>query len=383
VAPFPLVTYADLKKRAKFALEQVESRRMPPWKPVEGHGDFVGSRRLADAEISLLRRWVAAGAPEGDPKDLPPPPKFPEGWAHGEPDLVLKMAEPYVVPAEGRDVYRAFVIPMGLAEDRYVRAVQYRPSNRRVVHHALMFLDVTGESRKRDAADPEPGFMGRQLGLGSVSGGGLGGWAPGGLSHPFPDGIAKEVKKGADLVLQLHLSPSGKPEEERSEIGIWFAKGEPKRLAAMLPVANRNLLLEAGDASAKVTQSVQVPVDVDLIGVIPHAHYLGKECRVWASTAEGGEIPLVWIKDWDFDWQEQYQYKSLLRVPKGSTLHMEWTYDNSAANPRNPSNPPKRVKHGEQTEDEMAMVFLQVVPESRADLMRLMLSALAGQRRKK
>lgn len=382
VAPFPLITYVDVKKRAKFVLEQVEGRRMPPWKPEVGHGDFVGDRRLKAEEIAVFRRWVDGGCAEGDAAALPAPPKFTDGWAHGEPDLVVKMPEAFTVPAEGRDVYRAFAIPLNLTEDKYVRAVQYRPSNRRVVHHALMFLDILGESRKRDAADPGPGFKGQQLGLGALSGGGLGGWAPGGLSHPFPDGIAKEIKKGADLVLQLHLSPSGKPEKEQSEIGLWFAKAAPERIAAMIPIANRNVDIAPGAKAAKISQSILLPVDLDLIGIIPHAHYLGKECRAWATTPEGKEIPLIWIKDWDFDWQEQYQYKSLLRVPKGSTVRMEWTYDNSAENPRNPSSPPRRVRHGEQTEDEMAMVFFQVAPQNRADLMRLMIGTMGGARKK-
>jgi hypothetical protein len=380
VAPFPLVSYTDVRKRAQQVLEFVESRRMPPWKPEHGYGDFVGERRMADADRDLLVRWLKAGAPEGDPKAVPAPPMFPEGWQFGEPDLVVTMAEEASIPAEGRDVYRAFVVPLNLTEDKYVRAVQYRPSNRKVTHHALLFLDVIGESRRKDAADSAPGFKGTGLGLGVLSGGMLAGWAPGAVSQPFPDGFGKEIKKNADLVLQLHFNPTGKPEKERSQVGLWFAKEKPERWVSMIGLAQRKLDLPPGERRIEVRDSFTTPVDVDLVGVVPHAHYLGKEVKVWAKTPEGKEIGLVWIKDWDFDWQEQYRYAGLVSIPKGSEFHMVWIYDNSADNPANPSNPPKRVRWGEQTEDEMALTFLQVAPRNRLDLIRL-IAAMAAKRR--
>jgi hypothetical protein len=382
VAPFPLLTYADVKKRSKQILTAMESRQMPPWKPEEGHGDFVGERRMKPADIAVVKKWVEEGAVEGDPKKLPPLPKFPDGWAFGEPDLIVKMPEAYTVPAEGRDIYRAFAVPLNLTEDKYVRAVQYRPSNNRVVHHALLFLDITGESRKKDAADPGAGFRGQGLGLGAVSGGSLGGWAPGGISQPYPDGMGKEVKRNADVVLQLHFSPTGKPEKEQSQIGLWFSKEKPQRMVAMMPLSDWQINLPPGEKEITITDSVVLPVDVDLIGIIPHAHYLGKTCRVWAKGADGKEIPLIWIKDWDFDWQEQYRYKNPVRLPKGAELNMVWTYDNSASNPRQPSNPPKRVRFGEQTEDEMAMAFLQVAPFSQGDALKLYLALMAKRRAK-
>ena len=382
VAPFPLLAYGDVKKRAKQLLTAVESRQMPPWKPIEGHGEFVGERRMKSAEIATLKKWIDQGCVEGETKDLPPMPKFPEGWAFGEPDLVVKMPEEYTVPAEGRDIYRAFAIPLNLKEDKFVRAVQYRPSNNRVVHHALLFLDITGESRKKDEADPAPGFRGQGLGLGAVSGGSLGGWAPGGVSQPFPDGMGKEIKRNADIVLQLHVNPSGKVEKEQSQIGLWFTKERPQRMVGMMPLSDWQINLPPGQKDIKITDSVTLPVDVDLIGIIPHAHYLGKECKVWAKGPDGKEIPLIWIKDWDFDWQEQYRYKQIVRLPKGSELNMIWTYDNSASNPRQPSNPPKRVRFGEQTEDEMAMAFLQVATLNQGDNLKLYMALLAKRRGK-
>jgi len=380
VAPFPLVAYGDVKKRSKQMLTAVESHQMPPWKPIEGHGDFVGDRRMKPADIATLKKWVDQGCVEGDAKDLPALPKFPEGWAFGEPDLIVKMPEEYTVPAEGRDIYRAFAVPLNLKEDKYVRAVQYRPSNNRVVHHALLFLDITGESRKKDEADPAPGFKGQGLGIGAFSGGSLGGWAPGGVSQPFPEGMGKEIKKNADIVLQLHVNPSGRVEKEQSQIGLWFTKEKPQRMVAMMPLSDWQINLPAGQKDIKITDSVVLPVDVDLIGIIPHAHYLGKECKVWAKLPDGKETPLIWIKDWDFDWQEQYRYKQIVRLPKGAELNMIWTYDNSASNPRQPSNPPRRVRFGEQTEDEMAMAFLQVATVNPGDNLKLYLALLSKRR---
>jgi len=373
VAPFPLVDYQDVKKRAKQLLAVVESRRMPPWKPVEGYGGFVGERRLKPADIDVLKKWTEQGCEEGDAKDLPPLPKHPEGWAFGEPDLVLTMAEPYTVPAEGQDVLRAFAIPLGLTEGKYVRALQYRPSNSRIVHHALFYLDSSGESRRKDEADPEPGFDGWKIGVPALLNL-VGKWNPGAFSHPFPDGMGKEVRKNADLVMQVHFSPSGKPETEHSRLGLWFTKEPPRRIVMPLPLVNVKLDLPPGEKDLRVTDRIVLPVDIDVIGVMPHAHYLARECRIWAKDPEGKEIPLLWIKDWDFNWQEQYRYPDLIRLTRGTELNMLWTYDNTSSNPRNPANPPRRVRWGQQSQDEMAVVRLQIAPVNPADRMKLYFS---------
>jgi hypothetical protein len=371
VAPFVLMEYEDVRKRAKQIVETVEARRMPPWKPVEGHGDFVGERRLKPAEIGTLKKWVEEGAVEGDPKDLPAPPKFADRWAHGEPDLVVQMPEAAKVPAEGRDIYRAFAIPLNLTEDKYIRAVQYRASNPKVVHHSLIFLDRTGEARKRDEADPEPGFKGQGLSFGDT----IGGWTPGGVNHPFPENTGKILKKGADLLLQLHLHPIGKVEKEQSQIAFWFLKKPPRRTVMSFPIIAVNFDLPAGDKAVQVTDSVVLPCDVTVIGIIPHSHYLGKECKVWAVTPDGKEVPLVWVKDWDFDWQEQYRYKVPVQLPKLTELKMIWTFDNSASNPRQHTLPPRRVVFGEQTTDEMAVAVLHLASGNPVDKV-LLYSAL-------
>jgi hypothetical protein len=379
-APFSLLEYGDLKKRAKQILEVVESRRMPPWKPIEGHGEFVGERRLKPAEIATIRAWVDQGCEEGDAKDLPPLPKFPDGWALGEPDLVVTMPEAYTVPAEGKDIMRAFVLPLNLTEDKYVRAVQFRPSHLRVVHHALFFMDPTKESRQKEAADPEPGFDGRQLPFGAILGGALASWNPGAVSKFYPDGMAKELKKSSDLVMQVHFNPMGRSVQEKSQIGIWFTKEPPRRMVVPLPMFNMKIDLPPGEKDLQVRDRYIVPVDIDLIGIIPHAHYLARECRVWAKTPDGKELPLIWIKDWDFDWQEQYRYKEMIRLTTGTEINMVWTFDNTSGNPKNPANPPVRVKYGEASKDEMATVGLQVATFNSADKMKLYYAVLAKPR---
>jgi hypothetical protein len=367
VAPFPLLSYADVKKRTKQILAAAEQRRMPPWKPIEGHGDFAGERRMKAEDIALLRTWVEAGAVEGDPKDLPALPKFTDGWLFGEPDLIVQMPEAMTVPAEGRDLYRAFAIPLNLTEDKYLRATQFRPKNPKTVHHSLFFLDLTGNARKQDAADPEPGFKGQGLSFGDT----IGGWTPGGVSHPWPDGMGKIIKKNADILLQLHLSPTGKEEKEQSQIGLWFAKERPRKIVMSLPLMDIQFDLPANAKDLQVPDSIVLPVDVELIGVIPHAHYLARDCRVWAKDPDQKEIPLLWIKDWDFDWQEQYRYRKSLHLRQGTELNMVWTYDNTTSNPRQPSKPPQRVRFGERTVDEMAVVVLHVAISNPLDQLKI------------
>jgi len=366
VAPFPLLDYGDAKKRAKQMLEVVEKRRMPPWKPVQGHGEFVGERRVKLEELATLKKWVEQGCAEGEAKDLPSLPKFPEGWAFGEPDLVLTMTEPYTVPAEGKEIIRAFVIPTGFTENKYVRAVQYRAGDSRLVHHVVIYADATKDSRQKDEADPEPGFDGWKLGAGAVVNG-VGKWNPGGISHPFPDGVGKEILRNSDLVVQIHFNPIGRPVQEQSRIGLWFTKEIPKRIVLTLPLLTFKIDLPPNEKDLVAKDKLILPVDVDLIGVMPHAHYLARECRVWAKSPDGKEIPLLWIKDWDFEWQEQYRYKEMIRLTKGTEVSMVWTYDNTSANPRNPFNPPRRVKYGRKSEDEMANARLQLVPVNAAD----------------
>lgn len=377
VAPFTMMNYSDVKKRAKDIVNVVEDRLMPPWKAEPGHGEFVGERRLSDQQIRTLRAWVAQGAIEGDAKDLPAMPKFAEGWYLGEPDMIVKMPEAFEVPAEGRDVFRVFVVPMNLPEDKYVSAVEFRPSNRKVVHHALFFLDNSGAARALDERDPGVGY-GELAGLGFIPSGGLGGWGPGFYPRPLPEGIARYVRKGSDLVIQTHFSTTGKAEREQSTIGIYFSKTKPKQVLQGSALRSREIDIPPGMKDYVVKASQTVPFDVSLISITPHAHLVCRDMKVWATFPDGSRKDLIWIKDWDWNWQDQYYYKEPVKLPAGTKLDMVYTYDNSSGNPRNPSSPPKRVRNGQQTHDEMAITFLGFVTD--APLAPGQLNAFRGQR---
>jgi hypothetical protein len=383
VAPFSLENYSDVKKRAEQIVDVTKSRYMPPWKPEPGYGNFVGERRLTDVQIKLIADWSAAGCPEGDAKDLPPKPTFAEGWMNGPPDLIVKMPEPFTLKADGnngKDVFRAFVIPLNLDENQYVTAVEFHPDNRRIVHHALFFLDNSGTAAKRQAAnkDGNPGYS-TFGGPGFLPSGGLGGWAPGAMPNPLPDGWGKLLRKGSDLVIQIHFHPSGKQETEQASLGIYFAKKKPDRIVASATARNFFINIAPGDANYVIKASLTVPVDVDLIGITPHAHLLCKDMKATATMPDGKKQELIWIKDWDFAWQGQYRYVQPVRLPAGTVINMVYTYDNSENNIRNPNSPPKRVTFGEQTTDEMAILFLEFSPVNKTDWPKL-LQQLRGTR---
>ena len=372
VGPFSLLTYEDASKRADFLVEITASRRMPPWKPEPGIVKFMDERRLSDDEISLISQWAANGAPHGNPQDLPEQPQFHEGWQLGEPDLVLKMSDPFEIPASGSDVYRCFVVPMPSEKDQMVSAIEFRPGNRKVVHHAILFLDANGVARKRDGEDGKHGYPSFG-GPGIIPTGGLGAWVPGATPRFLPDGIVKYVKKGSDLVMQLHYHPSGKPETDQSVVGVYFSKKPVKKIVTGIAIAQPKLKILANDPHAQVLAECQpLPVDVNVLGISPHMHNLGREFKVTAEVpGKTEEVALIWIKDWDFNWQGAYQFEEPLRLPKGSKIKVQAFYDNSEANPKNPNNPPKTIRWGEQTSDEMCLCGVQVYTDRILDLKQI------------
>lgn len=359
VAPFPLVSYADASKRAGQLARVTQSRFMPPWKPEPDFGHFQDERRLSDRELALIGDWAKAGAPQGNPADLPAPPRFTEGWQIGEPDLIVKMPEPFEIPADGRDVFRNFVIPSGAVEDKLVAAVEFRPGNRRVVHHSIFYLDTSGVARKKDAADPGPGY-GSFGGPGFLPSGSIGGWAPGGTPQVMRDGVGRPLQKNSDIVIQIHYHPSGKPEVDQSSVGIHFVKQKPGTAVVPLMIVDRRLYIPAGAAEHRMAGSYTLPHDVTFVGITPHMHLLGREMKVTATLPDGNVQPMIWIKDWNFNWQDQYQFAQPLRLPKGTRLDVTARYDNSDKNPLNPNIPPKTVTWGEQTPDEMFICFFLV-----------------------
>jgi mono/diheme cytochrome c family protein len=359
VAPFPLVSFADASKRARQLARVTQSRFMPPWKPEPDFGHFLDERRLSDSELALIGTWVQAGAPQGNIDDLPPPAQFAEGWQIGEPDLIVKMPEPFEIPADGRDLFRNFVIPSGAEEDKLVAAVEFRPGNRRVVHHSIFYLDTSGIARKKDAADPGPGYASFG-GPGFLPSGSIGGWAPGGTPQVMRDGVGRPLQKNADIVVQIHYHPSGKPEVDQSSVGIHFVKQSPGTAVVPIMIVDRRLYIPAGEADHRMSGSYTLPYDVTFVGITPHMHLLGREMKVTATLPEGQVQPMIWIKDWNFNWQDQYQFAQPVRLPKGTRLDVSARYDNSDKNPLNPNTPPKIVTWGEQTPDEMFICFFLV-----------------------
>lgn len=373
-APFALMNYEDTKKRARLIADVTESRLMPPWHAGHGYVEFSNSRRLTDEQIAVIGAWVKQGAVEGNPAKLPPVPQFTEGWQLGTPDLIVKMSEPFEVKAEGPDIYWNFVLPLNLPEDKWVRAIEFRPQARRVVHHALFFLDTTGEGRKYDARDPKPGYNGISRSNRQFES--LGGWAVGSEPIPLPPELAYRFPTNSDLVLQTHFHPSGKVESEVSSVGIYFADKPPTRQFTTLqlpPVFGRlsGMDIPAGASNYVVKDSFVVPIDVEAISVTPHAHYLGKTFLLTATLPNGKQQTLLKIDEWDFKWQEDCAYKDRIKLPKGTRLDAAITYDNSENNPSNPTRPPKRVKWGPMTTDEMAAMTLTVIPARDEELEQL------------
>jgi mono/diheme cytochrome c family protein len=360
VAPFSLLTYADAKSWAQEIKAFTASGQMPPWKAERGHGDFQDERRLSDEQIRTLAAWVDAGAPEGNPKDAPPAKQWADGWMLGKPDMVLTIPQ-FSVDATGEDVFRCFVLPTGLTEDREVVAVEIRPGNPRVVHHVLNFIDTGGRGRKLDEKDPGPGYDSGPGGIGFLPNGGVGGWAPGNLPRFLPKGIGRRLPKGADIVAQMHYHKTGKPETDSTSVGLYFAKEPVEKQMRTWPLTNLGIDIPPNAPRHEVKASMKVPADVHLLTVTPHMHLLGREMKVSATLPDGTRKELVWIKDWDYRWQDTYRYKQGIPIPKGSQLDLVAYFDNSTANPLNPNTPPKRVTFGEQTTDEMCFAFFELV----------------------
>lgn len=369
--PFSLLGYADVHKRASQIARVTRVRFMPPWPPEPGYGDLAGARRLTDEQIALIQRWAAEGAPEGPPATAPAPPAFTAGWQLGPPDLVLEVPEPYTVPAEGTDVFRNFVVHAPVHGARYVRAMELRPGDKRVVHHANVLLDRTGSARRRDARDPGPGFGGMDVELESDAfepDSHFLFWKPGTAAVTEPEGMAWTIDEHTDLVLNLHLQPSGKPEVIRPLVGLYFTKTAPTRFPMLLQLEHDGAIdIPPGASDFVVTDEYTLPVDAEVLAVYPHAHYIGKDVQGFATLPDGTKKWLIWIRDWDFAWQAVYPLAHPLFLPRGSVLHMRIAYDNSEGNVRNPSHPPRRVVTGNRSTDEMGHLWVQVLPRQRDD----------------
>ena len=375
-APFTLLSWDEAAPRAALIDQVLREGRMPPWLPADRGVAFQGDRRLTEREKETLLRWVADGALQGDPDDAPPSPQWPTGWALGEPDLVLDMDESYEVYASGPDQFRNFVLSTPVDRPRWIRAVELKPSNPRVVHHATMRVDPTASSRIEDARDSVPGFDEMFSRTDARPPGGFFlGWTPGRMPRENPPGMAWTLEPGTDFIVQLHLRATGRPEVVSAQVGLWFTDEPPEVSPMIVRLGGETIDIPAGDSAYVVEDAFTLPVDVQAIGVYPHAHYLATEMEVWADLPDGSERSIISIPRWDFMWQDAYRYVDPLELPAGSVLRMRYVFDNSAGNPMNPSDPPHRVVYGPASDDEMAELWLQVItadPDDLAELGRAM-----------
>ncbi len=373
IAPFPMTTYEETVRHASTIKSRVIEGIMPPWKPAQDYGHFVGERRLSDAQKKTITDWVDAGTPQGDISKMPSLPKFPQGSQLGTPDLVLRLPVKWQVLGNNKDVYRNFVVPTGLLEDKTIAAIEVRPDNRRVVHHVLMWNDTSGQARALDKKDALEGYLDY---------GGVGfdnpaavypGYAPGTIATYFPPGIGLQMFKNSDLIVQMHYAPSPTDEEDQTSINIFFKKEDATRFIYegglgpdALPGGVSSFVMPANKVTTFMgTQPI--PYDIAVTAVFPHMHKLGQEARLFAVTSSKDTIPLINIPAWDFEWQGAYNFKFLQKIPAGSTLYYRSSYDNTTANPDNPNSPPKTLRWGFNSSDEMYLCYVFYLPYQPGD----------------
>ena len=374
IAPFALGSYEEAVQNARAIRRAVEAGKMPPWKPVAGHGEFRDNFSLTEQERETILAWVDGGTPEGEQSELPE--ALPERgeWSLGLPDLSLEMPEEYA-PPKGRDMYRCFVLPTSFDETRYVSAADILPGDRRTVHHVILYLDTSGKAEELDAKEEGPGYTcfggpGTPITAAAFLSGGvaLGGWAPGTRPRHLPEDTGMTLPARARIVMQVHYHVHGEePSADRTRVGLYFNKAKPQKRLFYVPVLPLNgrgepeMEIPANAERHEVKAAFPVPpfFDARLVQVFPHMHLLGREIRADLDLPlEQGTRPLIYINDWDFHWQGAYTYVEAVAAPAFSTIRLSCVYDNSTKNPNNPHTPPKTLRWGEGTEDEMCLVFL-------------------------
>jgi tetratricopeptide (TPR) repeat protein len=385
-APFSLLSYDDVKKHAPQIAVVTKARYMPPWLPEPGHGDFAEEHRLTDTQIQLIQDWVKAGAPAGPSVRGQAPPKFSSEWRAGTPDLVLHVSKPYELAATGGEVFWNFIMPVPITTTRWVRAIEVRPGNPRVFHHANVVLDRSGAARRQEL-QPGAGFAGMDLTIEEETfdpDGHFLSWKPGSEPVDAPEGMAWRADPGMNLILNVHLRPSGKPELINPEIALYFTDKPQSKFPMLLQLEHDGMIdIPPGEKDFVVTDELKVTMDLNVLAIYPHAHYLGKLLEGYATLPDGTKKWLVRIPDWDLSWQGVYRLKTPLLLPAGTVLSMRYHFDNSGENPRNPNNPPKVVKGGNQATDEMGHLWLQVLPVQPGDQRAKLQESLVRQRLEK
>jgi len=359
VAPMSLITYKDARPWSRAIKEKVLTGEMPPWHADPAYGRFLNDRRLSEAEKETIVQWVDAGAPEGDPGDLPLAPEFAEGWTIGNPDIVISMAKPYEVPAEGEIKYQYFPTPTGFTEDKWVQAIELRPGARSVVHHILLFAREPGD--RRPAAFRQVALGGSSEGSetrepalesGGATGNLIATTAPGTNALIFQPGMAMRIKAGSTLVFQVHYTSNGAPATDVSSVGMVFAKEPPAKEIRAGQFINARFVLPPGASRERVDSEIVFTDDARIWALFPHTHLRGKSWEYRLVYPDGRSVVVLSVPNYDFSWQTYYEFAEPLVVPRGTRLQASAYYDNSAANRANPD-PTAAVRWGDQTWEEM------------------------------
>ena len=384
--PFSLLSYEDVKRHALQIADATKTRFMPPWLPEPGHGEFDEERRLSDEQINLIQTWVKQGAIAGSSAHAPAPPKFSSEWQLGPPDLIVRAAQPYQLPADAGEVFWNFIMPVPVSTVKWVKAIEVRPGTARVFHHANVILDRSRSSRRQETK-PGYGFAGMDLSVEEETfdpDGHFLSWKPGSEPVVEPDGMAWRADPGMDLILNVHLRSTGKPETIAPEIGLYFTD-KPRTKFPMLVQLEHDLAIDipAGDKDFLVSDDFLVPMDMKVLTVYPHAHYTGKLMEGYATLPDGTRQWIIRIPNWDLNWQGVFRLKQPLFLPKGTVVSMRYHYDNSAGNPRNPNRPPQRILFGNNAGNEMGHLWMQVLPIADGDQRAALQEALMRQRLEK
>jgi tetratricopeptide (TPR) repeat protein/mono/diheme cytochrome c family protein len=385
-APFSLLTYDDVKRHAAQIATVTKRRYMPPWLPEPGYGDFAEERRLTDAQIQTIQDWVKQGTPVGDVSRAPAAPKFTTDWQLGPPDLILHAAKPYQLSAEGGEIFWNFILPVNIPATRWVKAIEVRPGNSRVFHHANVILDRSRAARRKET-EPGAGFSGMELLFEEETfdpDGHFLSWKPGSEPVVEPDGMAWRADPGMDLILNVHLRPTGKPESVSPAIGLYFTDKPQTRFPMLIQLERDEAIdIPAGDKDFLVSDDFRVDMDLNVLAVYPHAHYLGKLMEGYATLPDGAKRWLIRIPDWDLSWQGVFRLKKPLFLPRGTIVSMRYHYDNSVDNVRNPNAPPRRVLGGNEATSEMSHLWFQVLPVAEGDQRAALQESIVKQRLQK
>lgn len=368
--PFSLITYDDVARKGEFIERVTKSRYMPPWKADREFQTYKNSRGLTDQEIELIQRWVGSGMPKGRSSKKA---KVNTGYKEAEkPDLSLVVHSPYKIPTTSIDDFRFFNLSSNLPEDKYIRKIEFIPGNRRLVHHSRLMTDTTNKVRSIDgmsANDPKVSQFEKYPPVDKF----LYGWVPGNFAIEFPKGTGKKVYKDSDIIVNIHYSPNSRAgQTDRSTVNFYFTKEDSLREVYSLAIAEQNIsngpfFIPANETKTFYASFGPIPIDISAVAILPHMHFLGKTFKAFAVTPAGDAIFLVKIDDWDFNWQETYQFEKLLKIPKGSTILVEATFDNTKDNPANPTTPPKDVTYGWETSSEMLDLVLYYLTYKEGD----------------